>query len=384
MSTTSSSATAKQPWTYVKSRTFESCSVPVLQRAGGNGVALWIQAMYQFVKGLKPRGDGDAKKVVDVLFKADPAHAETDSACVEAMNTIMSLSMADKYYTRCMDDTLWGDGEHAGTTITLPGNFTVCSIDCKVIFTRAKGLASIATEGCTLDDLLEEPGEHFKLTNPEYSTSETFVLTVKSIVDWYADYYDRLAQAGGTAPSEATRCTHIRVALKHVCQELNVDRLLDFDKVGGDTGLVHYLLRLAKKKDSDGVKVPRSLYVGKGDAGHQNAGASGDRGGRNEGDRNKGNRNKGNNARRGTGEKNPGGRTCRQCGSEYHYARHCGQVPKAHRGEAAFLCRTRSFERNFWKHDGESRSQVQRGAKDIQLFKSDGFGGYEPYEADRH
>ena len=348
-------ATATKPWGADKTRTYAGQSVPILKRAAGNGVAKWLQALYGFCDGLKPpTTDAPEKLIVNVCFHTGTA--ETDSVCKKAMATILSLALSDEYYTRVMDDTLCADTKQAGAIITLANNMQVCTIDPIVVFERATKLADIAVSGVTLDDILQEPAEHFTLTNPEYATNATFVGTVDDIVEWYRDYYHRLKQAGGGAVTEATRCTHLRTALRHVCSELNVDKLLDYDKLGGSDGMVTYLTRLARKRDGEGAKPERSLVVPHVPK-YQNKGAKGKH-------------------RKGSTEKNPRGARCHQCDSEYHYIADCTQVPKASRREATFLADEGRYKAHFWKKSEKPR----RKKPEPQLFQADGFGGYEPYD----
>jgi len=342
-------------WMLDKSRTYQSQSVPVLRRAAGNGVATWLQALYTFCDGLKPPSDEHADKlIVNVCFKPDAV--EADAKCVKAMATIMALALTDEYYTRVMDDTLYADGETAGTFIDLGANMRVAKIDPAVLFARAKQLSDIAVDGATLDDVLQEPTEYFNLTNPSYVTNATFVDTIKEMVKWFGDYYARLHQAGGGVITEASRCTHLRTAIKSVCSELNVDKLIEYSKPGGTTGMVHYLLRLAKKRDAEGKHPEKSLVMPTTRPAH---------GGARTGNRN-GHRER---------QKNKDGRKCHQCGSEWHLIRDCDQVPKHRRQEATLLAGENRYAKSFWKGRGGKSSKKA----DVQLFQADGFGGFEPY-----
>ena len=345
-----STATA---WTLDKTRTYQSQSVPVLRRAAGNGVAAWLQQLYTFCEGLKPPTAGDTDKlIVNVCFKPDDP--ETDSACVKAMAAIMALALSDEYYTRVMDDTLYADGDKAGTFIDLGNNMRVAKIAPDVLFKRAAQLADIAVDGVTLDDVLQEPTDYFSLTNPTYVTNSTFVDTIKDMVKWFGDYYLRLLQAGGGTVTDASRCTHMRTAIKGVCSELNVDKLIEYNKPGGKDGMVDYLLRLAKKRDAEGKRPDKSLVMppprqprphGKGRAAPRER------------------------------QRNAGGRTCHQCGSEWHLIRDCDQVPKGRRQEATLLAGENRYAKSFWKGRGGKAPKKA----DVQLFQADGFGGYEPY-----
>ena len=339
-------------WTLDKTRTYQSQSVPVLRRAAGNGVAAWLQALYTFCEGLKPPTNGVDALIVNVCFRPDDA--EDNTACVKAMAAIMALALSDEYYTRVMDDTLHADGKTAGTFIDLGNNMRVAKIAPDVLFKRATQLAAIAIDGATLDDVLQEPTEYFSLTNPTYATNSTFVDTIKEMVTWFGDYYLRLLQAGGGAVTDASRCTHMRTAIKGVCSELNVDKLIEYSKPGGDDGMVHYLLRLAKKRDAEGKRPDKSLIMPT----PRQARPHG----------------KGRTANR-ERQKNKDGRKCHRCGSEWHLIRDCDQVPKASRQEATLLAGENRYAKSFWKGRGGKASKKA----DIQLFQADGFGGYEPY-----
>lgn len=375
MATSPAALAAEGNTSYVllKTRSYDGRSVPCLLDASGSNVQTWLQALYAFMNSCKPV---DGVSVADVFFKKDDT--SDNAQAITAALSILTLGLCDRYYTECMDDTQATDGETVSSAVDM-GAFTVQNIDAKKLFARAAKLGALATVGMSVDDLEIAPIEYFDLGNSDYDASGTFLATVNKTYSWLTTWKDRMTVAG-TAPTAERMLSHMRIAIKKVAKELYTDKMIEFTQIGGDSGMLKYLRRLAQDKDKDGLKPSHALAL------PDLRGPP--RGGRGRG-RGRGNdygRARGQDSRsRGRGggrqhdkasprQENTGGRTCHGCGSIYHLVRDCSQVPPRHRKQAHALVMSNSYTDKFWQKADNHTTDV-----DEQLYVSDGYGGYKEY-----
>ena len=369
-------AAGNTAYALLKTRAYKGRSVPCLIDASGNGVQLWIQALYQFMKSCD---QVDGKDIYKVFFDATP---ETESKAVAAALSVLTLALSDQYYADCIDDACATDGETATAVVKL-GDLEVLNIDHAVLFARATKLGALATLGKSIDDLEVEPHEYFNLDNSAYDTAGTFLDTVNGIYAWLMKWNQRMS-AAGSKPTAPRLLSHMRIAVKKVCKELYTDQMISFTTIGGTGGMLQYLRRLANDKDTDGVKPSHAMslpdlrdrpHAGRGRGnGRGNNYGRGLRGGRGGGGRGGGNRS---DAPRGPKKKNFGGRKCHQCDSEYHLIKDCPQVPPKHQARGHALVMSNEFVHDFWKKGSGSTSKSKK--TDQTLFVEDGYGGFTEF-----